>query len=109
MRIWDIEPSRLCRAHLLGEHAELHAIWSILVNDKTGYARHPETLRWRGKLKALYLKHDEIAAEMARRDYAHRSDLPEHLATGSSVQDDFVDSPEAQVRILRAKGCDCRV
>jgi hypothetical protein len=25
MRIWDIEPRKLCRNHLLGEHRELHA------------------------------------------------------------------------------------
>ena len=48
MRIWDVSPKKLCRHHLLGEHRELHAIWSVLVNGKMGYARHPETLRWRG-------------------------------------------------------------
>lgn len=34
MRIWDIHPSLLCRKHLLGEHRELHAIWSILIYKK---------------------------------------------------------------------------
>ena len=28
MRIWDIEPERLCRKHLLAEHAELHGLWN---------------------------------------------------------------------------------
>jgi len=46
MRIWDLSPKKLCRAHLLGEHRELHAIWSVLVNGKKGYARHPETWAW---------------------------------------------------------------
>jgi hypothetical protein len=32
---------KLCRNHLLGEHQELHAIWSVLVNGKKGYAHHP--------------------------------------------------------------------
>ena len=41
MRIWNISPKKLCRNHLLGEHRELHAIWSVLVNGKKGYARHP--------------------------------------------------------------------
>ncbi len=54
MRIWDLEPERLCRQHLLGEHRELHALWVILTQDKQGFSRHPETLRWRGKLQALY-------------------------------------------------------
>jgi hypothetical protein len=43
MRIWDISPKRLCRNHLLGEHRELHAVWSVLTKGKKGYARHPET------------------------------------------------------------------
>ncbi len=109
MRIWDIEPSHLCRQHLLGEHAELHALWSIIASGRTGYANHPETARWRGKLKALYLKHDEIVAEMARRGYRHHSDLAKSLATGLALQDEFVDTPQEQVRILREKGCGCQV
>src|SRR5690348_6846591 len=75
MRVWDISPKRLCRNHLLGEHRELHAIWSVLVNGKKGYARHPETLRWRGKLKALYSRHDALVREMTVRGYTHQSPL----------------------------------
>ncbi len=109
MRIWDVPPEKLCRNHLLGEHSELHAVWSILTQGKQGYARHPEVLRWKGKLKALYLKHEEIVAEMLRRGYRHNSPLDGKLATGSAEQDTFVDSPEEQKRILRKKGCGCRV
>ena len=109
MRIWDIEPSLLCRQHLLGEHAELHALWSILTADKAGYANHPETARWRGKLMALYIKHEEIVAEMTRRGYVHRSTLPTSEATGAAVQHEFVDTVEEQKRLLRAKGCHCHV
>jgi len=69
MRIWDIAPERLCKNHLLGEHRELHAIWSILINDKKGYSKHPETLRWKGKQKALYLRHQALVAEMQKRKY----------------------------------------
>src|SRR5450756_2984977 len=69
MRIWDVPPDRLCRNHLLGEHAELHAIWSILTQGKSGFANHPETLRWKGKLKALYSRHERLADEMALRGY----------------------------------------
>ena len=60
MRIWDIPVEKLCRNHLLGEHRELHAIWSILINNKKGYAHHPETVRWKGKQKALYLRHEQL-------------------------------------------------
>ena len=109
MRIWDVPPERLCRNHLLGEHSELHGIWTILTEGRRGYANHPEVIRWRGKLKALYKKHQEIADEMLKRGYQHNSPLEPTLATGIGYQDEYVDSLEEQVRILTDKGCDCRV
>jgi len=109
MRIWDIAPKRLCRNHLLGEHRELHAIWSVLVNGKKGYARHPETLRWRGKLNALYRRHRALVTEMNLRGYRHHSPLAKRMASGSARQHAYVDSPRAQLKVLRAKGCSCLV
>jgi hypothetical protein len=109
MRIWDISPELLCRAHLLGEHRELHAVWTVLTEGKRGYANHPETRRWRGKLAALFNRHEALVAEMDRRGYRHASLLDPRLATGDAEQHDFVDSPEEQLRLLRAKGCGCRV
>ncbi len=109
MRIWDLEPERLCRQHLLGEHRELHGLWAILTQGKRGYARHPETRRWHGKLKALYLRHEQLVAEMGRRGYRHGTPLPLELATGLGRQDEYKDTPAEQVEILRQKGCACRV
>jgi hypothetical protein len=108
MRIWDIAPRRLCRAHLLGEHRELHAIWSVLTQGKRGYSRHPETLRWKGKLRALYKRHEAQVAEMERRHYQHHSPLDRRLATGSVMQNKWIDSPRRQRVLLKAKGCECR-
>lgn len=109
MRIWDIKPELLCREHLLGEHRELHAIWNVLTMGKKGYSRHPETLRWSGKQKALYKVHDEIVLEMIRRGYRHHSPLDKMLATGGSVQNVYVNTPAEQVKILQDKHCTCRV
>jgi len=109
MRIWDILPKKLCRNHLLGEHRELHAIWSVLTKNKKGYSRHPETLRWKGKLAALYLRHKLLIEEMRQRGYNHYSSLDPKLATGAKRQTVFIDPPKEQVRILRNKKCECRV
>jgi hypothetical protein len=109
MRIWDVPPEKLCRNHLLGEHRELHALWSIIINNKKGYSKHPETIRWRGKLKALYLRHEKQVAEMKKRGYNHNSPLDEKLATGKSTQDVFVDSVEKQIKLLKNKKCDCEI
>lgn len=94
MRIWDVSPAMLCRAHLLGKHRELHAIWAVLNEEKTGYSRQPETIRRRGKLAALHTRHAALVAEMTRRGYNHASPLDPAQATSSAVQDGFVDSPE---------------
>ncbi|MFA6531040.1 MAG: pyrimidine dimer DNA glycosylase/endonuclease V [Candidatus Micrarchaeia archaeon] len=109
MRIWDISPSKLCRNHLLGEHRELHAIWSILVNGKMGYSKHPETLRWKGKLAALYVRHEKLVREMAERNYHHHSPLDKKFARGVRVQNVFVDSPSSQRSILKRKRCKCKI
>lgn len=109
MRIWDIEASKLCRQHLLGEHRELHAIWSILINRKKGYSRHPETLRWKGRLLALYKRHEKLVKEMKKRGYAHKSPLDYRLARGGRIQREYVDSYKDQIKILRKKRCGCRV
>jgi hypothetical protein len=109
MRVWDISPEKLCRNHLLGEHRELHAIWSVLTCGKKGYSRHPETLRWKGKLKALYLRHQKLMLEMQARGYQHKSDLPPRLAEGKGRQNKYVDSVTKQVLILKNKGCACDI
>jgi catechol 2,3-dioxygenase-like lactoylglutathione lyase family enzyme len=107
VRIWDLDPGILCRRHLLGEHREVHAVWAILTGDRAGYRRHPETRRWEGRLAALAARHDALAAEMARRGYAHRSPLDRRLATGAAVQTAFVDPPGRQRDLLAAKPCPC--
>lgn len=107
MRIWDISPIKLCNKHLLGEHSELHAVWSVITNDKKGFANHPETLRWKGKLKALYLRHEQQIKEIENRGFNHNSPLDINFATGYSVQKDFVDSLQDQIKILKIKKCEC--
>ena len=109
MRIWDISPNRLCRQHLLGEHRELHAMWIIITENKKGYSHHPETLRWRGKLKAMYIRHEKLVNEMIRRAYVHKSPLDKRKATGKAKQDIFVDNPSKQIRIIKEKVCTCKV
>jgi hypothetical protein len=107
VRIWDLDPASLCDRHLLGEHRELHAIWSILTAGKRGYRDHPETVRWRGRLAALYARHDRQVAEMCGRGFRHASPLDARLATGALEQTEFIDSVEAQRERLAKHACAC--
>jgi len=107
MRIWDLPPHQLCRVHLLGEHRELHALWTILTQDKKGYRNHPETKRWVGKLAALYNRHEAEVTEMEFRGYTHKSPLDKKLATGSSDQKTLLHTLEEQQQLLKDKQCAC--
>jgi hypothetical protein len=109
MRIWDVDPARLCRAHLLGEHREIHAVWTILTESRSGYARHPEVRRWDGKLAALHARHEAVVVQMARRGYGHRSPLDPRLATGAGRQNEQLASTAEQLALLAAKDCGCPV
>jgi len=111
MRVWDIHPKHLCRKHLLAEHRELHGLWNILTKykNKGGYSRHPETLRWIGKRKALYQRHEQLVKEFLRRGYSHYSPLNKKYATGLDVQKVFINTLKEQKKILKSKPCRCLI
>ena len=105
MRIWDLPCSVLCREHLLGEHRELHAIWAVLTRNLKGYSRHPETLRWKGRLAALWWRHQEQWLEIVQRGYRHHSPL---LWPGGDIRAPKPITPIPEQRLLlRSKGCQC--
>ncbi|RJR24320.1 pyrimidine dimer DNA glycosylase [Candidatus Microgenomates bacterium] len=109
MRIWDLPPHVLCDKHLLAEHGELHAIWSILTKNKSGYSSHPEVKRWEGKLKALFLRHELQVKEIKKRGFQHKSPLDESFAVGRGKQDKLLNTLPEQRQLLYAKGCSCKV
>jgi len=84
-------------------------MWTIIVENKKGYSLHPETLRWNGKLKAMYLRHEKLVTEMKNRGYNHHSPLDKRKASGNEIQTEFVDSIADQIKILKKKGCSCQV
>jgi uncharacterized protein YbgA (DUF1722 family) len=102
VRVWDINPGYLNRQSLLGEHRELHAIVSIIRNNKNGYSRHPETLRWLDFGWALNQRHKLLAAEMNLRGYV---DITPVLLKTQRLKwpEIFVDPPAVQFSILAGK------
>nr|MBF0222081.1 DUF1722 domain-containing protein [Desulfobulbaceae bacterium] len=102
MRIWDVNPGFLNDKSLLGEHRELHGIFSILTNGKKGYSRHPETLRWQNCMAALVVRHALLVSEMRLRDFNHHSPLS--VGNQEPVWPKiFIDSPGRQYKILHDK------
>jgi hypothetical protein len=76
MRQWLVNPKLLCRKHLLGEHVE-HHMFVGSINKGKSIQGHIS----KGQVEPLTLKerHDQLAAEMERRDYNHQSPLPEYI------------------------------
>ena len=109
MRVWDIHPKHLCRKHVLAEHRELHGLWNILTvhKGKGGYSHHPETLRWVGKLRALYERHESLVREFEKRGYYHHTPLDKKKATGRADQKIFINTVKEQKQILKNKNCEC--
>ncbi|WDP91082.1 MAG: DUF1722 domain-containing protein [Desulfobacter sp.] len=102
MRIWDIDPGFLNDQSLLGEHRELHGLMSIHINNKKGYSRHPETLRWQHSLTGLYQRHELLVSEMTLRGMNHNSPLDRPRGS-LSWPEEWIDPPHTQFDLLRAK------
>ena len=102
MRVWDLPAGYLNRQSLLGEHRELHGIHSILTQNKTGYASHPETLRWARTLSGLAMRHRQLAVEMSLRGYVDRTPI-RVIMSRAKWPGVFVTEPADQITLLRAK------
>jgi hypothetical protein len=96
MRIWDINPGYLNNQSLLGEHRELHGIVSIIANNKKGYSRHPETLRWIGYEWALNMRHALVIAEMSLRGFNEKTPVTLTANKGSWPKK-YIDLPHEQL------------
>ena len=102
MRIWDINPGYLNNPSLLGEHRELHGIVSIILNNKKGYSRHPETIRWKGYEWALGRRHALLVSEMKLRGIRDHSPLDLRSDTGRWPPT-YISPPGDQFTILGEK------
>jgi hypothetical protein len=72
-RMWMVDPEKLCRNHLLGEHKELHQLIGS-INKRKSVKGHIE----KGQVEIHKIKdrHEELVREMLRRGYKHNSPLP---------------------------------
>jgi len=108
--VWDLPVDKLCDKHLLGEHRELHCIWIFITTDKGGsYKKHPETLRWVGRLNGLLLRHKAQVAEMEKRGWRHGSDPYPEVSPLEGSKPRPYQTLAQQTKILRAKGCKCKI
>ena len=86
MRMWMIDPTTLCRKHLLGEHGEIH-------KHRHNFEKHHNMagrLKYPSQIAPALMaeRHDALAEEMIRRGYTHKSPY---------IQPDVSYLPEAQI------------
>lgn len=102
MRIWDINPGYLNNLSLPGEHRELHGIVSIILNNKKGYSKHPETIRWKGYEWALGRRHALLVSEMKLRGIMDHSPLA-LTSNDGNWPSTYINLPGDQLSILENK------
>lgn len=108
MRVWDLPVQYLCDKHLLGQHLEIHTMHSVIVNNRKGYAKHPETMRWRGHEAELRGVHELTVREMIKRGFNHKSPLDGTYDSNIQVLGQ-VDPLWRQIEELRRKYCNCNI
>ena len=85
MRMWMIDPKKLCRKHLLGEHVEIHKHRHNFVKKHSIQGRiSPIVLI---EPQEMSNRHDSLAEEMLSRGYNHNSSytLPDLNYLGETV------------------------
>lgn len=78
MRMWMLEPSKMCTQHILGEHKELHMLVGSVFKGHSlwGYTNIIEP-------RSIYERHRQIVAEFKHRGwksgYNHQSPISSNM------------------------------
>lgn len=100
--MWIVDPSVLCRQHLLGEHVECHMLRGALLKG-TSLAGFVD-----GGLvdsRQLLARHDALAREMASRGYRHASPMLDGFIADRAPG---VVDVDRSMRELASRCDDCR-
>lgn len=73
MRMWNVDPSKMCRKHLLGEHVEMHMFVGTILKGTSiqGYINSGLV-----EVPNIIWRHHALVGEMLQRGYKHKKDLP---------------------------------
>jgi len=72
-RMWMVNPKKLCKNHLLGEHKELHQLIGSL-NAGKSVKGHID--RGQVEIHNIKKRHKQLVKEMESRGFKHFSPLP---------------------------------
>lgn len=109
MRIWHEQLiPKLCRQHLLAQWRESLGCYKAVMGETQGYINHPQTKAyWNAPNKLLH------SLELTRAEMLKRGYKPKEITQYPQVdnQDDYREwqTLEEQVKILKNKGCECKI
>lgn len=114
MRMWMVDPRKMCRKHLLGEHVECHMYLGAVraLRSLDGFFQ----ARYLFKPSCLKARHDALAAEMMYRGYLHHTPFTEDDTQLLLKSECFYDSAPtaceadsaANVTLLAMRCVECR-
>jgi hypothetical protein len=102
MRMWMVDPSKMCRKHLLGEHVEIHMLAGSLNKGRSVAGFLADGLLEPQSMRA---RHAVLAAEMASRGYRHQSPLPATPVPPSGSVDRVRSAQELARRCSACAAC----
>lgn len=106
MRMWMVDPSIMCRKHLLGEHVECHMFLGALRKNKNLQGYLDNNLF---EPNFLFDRHKALAEEMKRRGYNHKSKLRREDLSGLTLADTKINKDKSLSDLLsRCKVCNSR-
>ena len=103
MRMWMIDPEKICSKHLLGEHVEIHMLVGSIIKRKNIEGFLKKALVFPSQIKN---RHDKIVIEMKKRGFNHRSKIPQYTLIEEYMRETPVDL-EFNIKDLsgRCKAC----
>jgi hypothetical protein len=99
MRMWMVDPSIMCRKHLLGEHVECHMFLGCMIKNISlnGYIENNLF-----EVLSLFTRHAELSMEMENRNYKHKSPLSLgiYLSHYKKYQNVIIDREQSLMDLL---------
>ena len=96
-----IDPKKLCKRHLLGEHFEIHKHRHNFVKGHKIGGRKEQI-----EPKSMGVRHDELAREMKRRGYNHKSPYEQPDLSHYDLDGFIVDKEVSKVDLMnRCEEC----
>lgn len=100
MRMWNVDPRKMCRKHILGEHVEMHMFVGSIRKGISLDGFVANNLVETGNIRK---RHDALALEMVRRGMNHNSPLASFKVRKMGTVDPRASMAEL---VRRCKDCE---